>query len=88
MISTIEVGRTFFVEANEPHLIEEDLNTAVDAARLHAMQEGRHGVLVTRHGHTTYTVAVSATVPFGQTHEAQGPAASPLPTSSSPLPIS
>jgi hypothetical protein len=73
MISTIEVGRTFFVEGNDPHLIEADLNAAVEQARQHAMEEGRHGILVTRHGHTTFTVAVSEDVPFGQTQERQGP---------------
>jgi hypothetical protein len=73
MISTIEVGRTFFVEGNDPHIIEADLNAAVEQARQHAMEGGRHGILVTRHGHTTFTVAVSEDVPFGQTQERQGP---------------
>jgi hypothetical protein len=73
MITTIEDGRTFLVEATEPHLIEQDLNTAVDEARKHAIQEGRHGILVTRHGHTTFTVGVNAKVPYGQTLEEDGP---------------
>lgn len=77
MISTIEAGRSFFVEATEPRLIEDDLNSAVDAALLHAMKEARHGILVTRHGHTTFTVAISARVPYGQTLEEDGPAWSP-----------
>lgn len=47
MISTIEAGRTFFVEANEPHEIEQELNAAVDAARQHAMKDGSQGILVT-----------------------------------------
>jgi len=38
-------------------------------AREQAMQEGRHGILVTQHGYTSYTVAVSRDVPFGQTLE-------------------
>jgi hypothetical protein len=33
------------------------------------MQECRHGILVTQHGYTSYTVAVSRDVPYGQTHE-------------------
>ena len=49
--------------------LEFDLNAAVDIAREHAMTEGRHGILVTQHGYTRYTVAVSRDVPYGQTHE-------------------
>ncbi len=74
MISTIEAGRTFFIEANNPRLIEEELNTAVDAAIQLAMNEGRYGVLVSRHGHTTFTVGVSAKVPYGQTVDENAPA--------------
>ncbi|MCX2749024.1 hypothetical protein OOZ51_14540 [Arthrobacter sp. MI7-26] len=77
MISTIEAGRTFFVEANNPLEIEHDLNAAVDAALMHAMQDGRHGILVTRHGHSSFTVAVSSKVPYGETMEENGPAWSP-----------
>jgi hypothetical protein len=77
MISTIEAGRTFFVEANEPLEIEQDLNAAVDAALLHAMQDGSQGILVTRHGHSTFTVAVSSKVPYGQTMEENGPVRNP-----------
>lgn len=72
MITTVEAGRTFLVEATEPRLLEQDLNTAVDQASGHARQEGKHGVLVTRYGHTTFTVAVSARVPYGQTQEHDG----------------
>lgn len=75
MISPIEAGRAYFVEAHEPHLIEADLGAAVDAALEYAMREGRCGILVTRHGLTTFTVAVSDQVPFGQTMEENGPAA-------------
>jgi hypothetical protein len=81
MITNIEAGRTFFVEGHEPRLIEEDLNTAVEAARLHAMQDGKYGILVTRHDNTTFTVAISATVPYGETWERQAPVAEPQPTS-------
>ncbi|MFF1384286.1 hypothetical protein ACFVWT_12050 [Arthrobacter sp. NPDC058288] len=76
MISAIEVGRTLLVEAADPRLIDEELNAAVEQARQHAMEEGTSGILVTRLGHTTFTVAVSADVPFGQTHERQGPSVS------------
>ncbi|MEO5318729.1 hypothetical protein PV761_09105 [Arthrobacter sp. CC3] len=73
MISTIEAGRTFFVEATDPRLIDAELSTAVEQARQHAMQEGRCGILVTRLGNTTFTVAVSEDVPFGETLERQAP---------------
>ena len=57
------------ITAYDPDTVENDLNAAVDIAREHAMKENRHGILVTQHGHTSYTVAVSRDVPFGQTHE-------------------
>jgi hypothetical protein len=57
------------ITAFDPHTVENDLNTAVEMAREHAMQERRHGILVTQHGYTSYTVAVSGDVPFGQTRE-------------------
>lgn len=71
MISTIEAGRTFLVEADAPHLIDAELNEAVEQARQYAVAGGRCGILVTRMGHTTFTVAVSEDVPFGQTYERQ-----------------
>jgi hypothetical protein len=73
MISTIEPGEAFFIEAGDPRLLEEELNTAVDAAIQQATEEGRHGILVTRYGNTTFTVAVSAKVPYGQTLEETAP---------------
>ena len=57
------------ITAHDPATVENDLNTAVDMAREHAMQESRHGILVTQHDFTSYTVAVSRDVPYGQTHE-------------------
>lgn len=57
------------ITAHDPHTLENDLNSAVEIAREQAMKECRHGILVTRHGYTSYTVAVSRDVPFGQTHE-------------------
>lgn len=57
------------ITAYDAHMVESDLNAAVETVRQHAMQEGRHGILVTQHGYTRYTVAVSPDVPFGQTHE-------------------
>lgn len=57
------------ITAHDPDTVEDDLNTAVEIARGHAMKEGRHGILVTQRNYTTYTVAVSRDVPYGQTHE-------------------
>ena len=57
------------VTAHDADTIESDLNAAVEIAREHAMKECRHGILVTQHGYTSYTVAVSRDVPYGQTHE-------------------
>lgn len=57
------------ITANDPGTIENDLNAAVDIVRGHAMRECRHGILVTRHNHSTYTVAVSRDVPYGETRE-------------------
>jgi hypothetical protein len=57
------------ITAHDPDTIENDLNAAVEIAREQAMKECRHGILVTQHGYTRYTVAVSRDVPYGQTHE-------------------
>lgn len=57
------------ITAHDPRTIESNLTTAVEMARQHAILEGRHGILVTQHDYTRYTVAVSRDVPFGQTHE-------------------
>ena len=40
------------ITAHDPETIENDLNTAVDIARKHAMQERRHGILVTQNEYT------------------------------------
>ncbi|WP_284977228.1 hypothetical protein [Arthrobacter sp. efr-133-TYG-104] len=66
---------SLFIEATDPRFIDEDLNTAVDAAIQHAL--GLYGILVTRTGNPTFTVAVSAKVPYGQTLEEDSPAGVP-----------
>lgn len=73
MISTIDGGRKFLIETQDAHQRDEDLNAAVEAALQYATKEGMHGILVTRHGHTTFTVAVSGKVPYGQTWEENSP---------------
>ena len=57
------------VRGDNPLQIREDLNGAVDRAIAHAMKIGRHGVLVTQHSYTFYTVALSNDVPYGQIRE-------------------
>jgi hypothetical protein len=71
MIRTTENGRCHEVTGDEPHLLEEHLNRAVELAQQRAVEEGRHGVLVTRHGPASFTVEVSADVPYGITRERQ-----------------
>jgi hypothetical protein len=72
MIRTIEIGRTFEITGANPQIIQDDLNRAVDLGRDHAMREGRHGILVTRLGHTSFVVAVTENVPYGFTYERSG----------------
>jgi hypothetical protein len=62
-------GVVLEVTAHDPETVENDLNAAVEIAREHAMKECRRGILVTQHGYTNYTVAVSRDVPYGQAHE-------------------
>lgn len=59
------------VTALDRETLENDLNTAEEIARRRALQEGRCGILVTRHGYTSFTVAVSRDVPYGLTQERQ-----------------
>lgn len=47
------------------------LDEAVTIARKRAMQERRLGILVTREGYGSFTVALSDAVPFGLTLEHQ-----------------
>ena len=47
------------------------LDDAMAIARTWAMQEGRQGILVTRHDRGSFTVALSDAVPFGLTREHQ-----------------
>ena len=68
--------------ANDPETVENDLNAAVEIVREQAMKECRHGILVIQHDYTSYTVAVSRHVPYGQTHERrEEPANSQIETS-------
>lgn len=59
------------VTATDRATMEKRLDEAVAVARTRAMQEGRRGILVTRHNHESFTVALSDAVPFGLTREHQ-----------------
>jgi hypothetical protein len=53
--------------------LQEQLDTVHEEVRFLAISGGRNGVLVTRHSHGTYTVAVSPEVPYGMTYERDDP---------------
>lgn len=57
------------VKGYEASQIREDLNAAINQAVTHAVNVGGHGILVTQHSHTFYTVTLSKEVPHGQTME-------------------
>ncbi|MCB5290998.1 hypothetical protein [Arthrobacter sp. SO3] len=61
------------IAATEASTLEEELNIAVDKARAKAEQEGRQGILVTRHGQSRFTIEISAEVPYGLTQDRQAP---------------
>ena len=50
--------------------MDEALDAAEAAVRRHAMRQRDCGILVTRHSHDTFTLALSPEVPFGITREA------------------
>ena len=66
---TADTGPIYHVTEDEPKLIAERLDAAEKLAQERAFREGRHGILVTRHGPTTFTVALSVDVPYGITQE-------------------
>ena len=66
---TATTGHTYHVTADEPQLIAERLEAAERSAQERALREGNQGILVTRHGPTSFTVALSADVPYGITQE-------------------
>ena len=47
------------------------LDAAVATAKVRALADKRHGILVTRNGVDKFTVALSEAVPFGLTREHQ-----------------
>ncbi|MDP9997428.1 hypothetical protein [Pseudarthrobacter sulfonivorans] len=69
MIRTVDDGLSYLVKVTDASLLDDYLNSAVDLARQYAATTALCGILVTRHAHDTYTVAVSEAVPFGETRE-------------------
>jgi hypothetical protein len=51
------------------HALQDQLEAAHAAVRSLALSGRRHGVLVTRHGYDSYSVALSSEVPYGMTYE-------------------
>ncbi|GAC1381327.1 MAG: hypothetical protein NVS2B15_11400 [Pseudarthrobacter sp.] len=69
MIHTVDAGLSYLVKVSDASAVDDHLNSAVAMARQYAASKGLCGILVTKHAHDTYTVAVSEAVPFGETHE-------------------
>ena len=66
---TATAGPIYHVTADEPQLIAQRLDAAEKLARERALMEGNLGILVTRHGPTSFTVNLSPDVPYGITQE-------------------
>lgn len=62
-------GPPYHVAGDEPQLVTERLDAAEKLAQQWALTEGRHGILVTRHAPRSFTVTLSAEVPYGTTQE-------------------
>ncbi|WP_104141302.1 hypothetical protein [Arthrobacter sp. ZGTC131] len=68
---TVASGPIYHVTADDPQEIAESLDLAEQLAQEQALREGVRGILVTRNGPTSFTVALSADVPYGTTLERQ-----------------
>ncbi|MFC8304069.1 hypothetical protein ACFUCV_10345 [Specibacter sp. NPDC057265] len=66
---TAGLRRTITLKTTNAALASLELEAAVAQVEQHAIEEKRHGVLVTRHDHGTFTIETSPLVPYGQTHE-------------------
>lgn len=69
-MTTITPELNLTITATDRASMDRQLNDAVTFAQARAMHE-RRGILVTRHAHDSFTVAVSDAVPFGLTREHQ-----------------
>lgn len=59
------------VRASSATQLQEDLCAAVALVRLKAVEGAQHGILVTQHSYTEFTVTISEDVPYGVTMEAR-----------------
>lgn len=57
------------VRATDRSNLDRQLDDAVTIAMRRAIRSGQQGILVTRHRHDFFTVALSNEVPFGLTRE-------------------
>ena len=57
------------ITATDRASMDRQLDEAMTVVKARAMRDGRHGILVARHGIDTFTVAISDSVPFGLTRE-------------------
>lgn len=69
MITIIQAGCVYHVTGDKPASIQEDLDSAVELAFDEALNDGRHGILVTRLGPASFTGTSSTDVPYGTTQE-------------------
>lgn len=70
-MESIDSESSVTVTAADHESMYRQLDAAVAAAQELAMRERRRGILVTRHAPDTFTVELSANVPFGLTIERQ-----------------
>jgi hypothetical protein len=68
MITTVKAG-TYRVTGDNAWSVQEDLSAAVEIARHKAMEDGQQGILGTRLGPGSFTVALSTKVPYGTIHQ-------------------
>ncbi|WP_139007345.1 hypothetical protein [Arthrobacter crystallopoietes] len=54
-------------------VLQEQLEGTHEEVRSFAVSDGRYGVLITRHRHDAYSLAVSPDVPYGMTYERDDP---------------
>lgn len=67
---TTETGTHILeIKAHDANSLQDHLNAALLMAQGKAISECRHGILVTQHGYTSYTVAITPDVPYGETRE-------------------
>lgn len=61
----------YFVEVRvtDAASLQDQLTAGVEIVQQQAISYGRHGVLITQHGYTAFTIAISPEVPYGETRE-------------------